>query len=98
MAAITTSDGTIITPQMLERWDDDADHGIYQGEAGKVVTRRRYGRPRLYDEPMSTVTLRVDDDTLQAAEELARQSKITRAAMLRELLALGIREKRRRTA
>lgn len=98
MAAITTSDGTVITPQMLEQWDDDADRGIYQGEAGKVVTHHRYGRPRLYDEPMSTVTLRVDDGMLQAAEELARQSKVSRATMLRELLALGIREKQRRTA
>lgn len=98
MEPLNTADGATVTDDMLERWDDDADRGVYQGTPGKVFTRRRYGRPRLYDEPMGTVTLRLDEGTIEAAEQLARQNNTSRASMLRELLILGIREKRRHMA
>lgn len=100
MDPITKADGTVVTEAMLDQWADDAEHGaehgVYHGSPGKVITRRRFGRPRTYAEPMDTVTLRVTADTLHEAEQLANHDNVSRATMLRELLDLGLKEKRRR--
>ncbi|KAA8815803.1 hypothetical protein EMB92_07535 [Bifidobacterium callitrichos] len=96
MDPITTADGTVVTEKMLDQWPADVEHGVYHGSPGKVVTRRRFGRPRTYAEPMDTVTLRVTADTLHEAEQLANHDNVSRATMLRELLDLGLKEKRRR--
>lgn len=98
MNQITTADGTVVTEAMLDQWADDAEQGVYHGTPGKVITRRRFGRPRTYAEPMGTVTLRVTADTLHEAEQLANHDNVSRATMLRELLDLGLKEKQRRMA
>ena len=87
--------GVDVTDDMVDRWDEDADRGVYHGVPGEVVVRKPLGRPRKYAAPMSAVTLRVPTDDLQQATLLAKRQGSSRSEQLRELLTLGIREQQR---
>ena len=87
--------GVDVTDDMVDRWDEDADQGVYHGEPGDVIIRKSLGRPRKYAAPMSAVTLRVPAEDLEQATLLAKRQGVSRSEQLRELLTLGIREQQR---
>lgn len=50
---------TAITDDIIERWAEDAEQGIYHGEAGELTINKAIGRPALYEEAMIPITIRI---------------------------------------
>lgn len=82
--------GAEISESVIAQWADDAERGVYHGTAGTTKTRKQFGRPRLYKEPMHTITLRLTDEQISQTEQLARKAGVKRTVMLRSLIDKGL--------
>lgn len=84
MANYRAKGGVEITDEMIDRWDEDAEHGIYHGTAGKLEIRKPLGRPSLYEEPMVPVTFRMPGDEAAELKAAAERRGISFADLMRE--------------
>ncbi|NMM93311.1 hypothetical protein [Bifidobacterium oedipodis] len=87
-----TKNGTVVTDEMIEQWAENAEKGLYPGTPGTTVTRPQFGRPRLYAEPLASVTFRLREEDLQLADGWAKDRGVSRSIILRELVERGIRD------
>ncbi|MCI1984409.1 MAG: toxin-antitoxin system antitoxin subunit [Bifidobacteriaceae bacterium] len=82
--------GVVITDEMLDKWADDAEHGIYHGTPGPLITRKQFGRPRVYDEPMVSVSVRLPASDVRQAKKRARESGTPFPNFVREVFRAGL--------
>ena len=78
--------GTVLTDEMLDKRAEEYEDGTWSGH-GEVAM----GRPRLYDEDMGTVSVRLPCSRIRAVEAAAKRqgeskSDFFRRAIDRELL------------
>lgn len=84
MADFRARGGIEVTDEMIDRWDDDADKGIYHGKAGKLIVRKPLGRPPLHEEAMVPVTFRLPGKEADALHAAAERRGVSFADLIRE--------------
>gem|GEM_PF-4268053 len=84
-----TRNGVSIPEELIEKWADQAEQGIYPGTPGST-TRRATGRPRLHSQPMTAVTLRQPDTEQHRVKVMAEQTGVTFQQFLRQLVTTGL--------
>jgi len=72
--------GVEVTDEMFDEWAREYEEGNWQGSLGTVVL----GRPRLYEEPLVSVTVRMTKGQIGAVETMAKLKGQTRSEYLRE--------------
>lgn len=82
--------GEIITDEMLEKWGQDAERGIYHGTPGKLITRKQFGRPKIYDEPMVSVSVRLPASAVKQAKQAAQREGTSFPNLMREIFKAGM--------
>lgn len=85
MANYRAKGGVEVTDEMIDRWDEDANNGIYHGEAGKLVIKKPLGRPKLCEEPLVPVTFRMPGDEADKLRVVAQRRGISFADLMREV-------------
>ena len=63
-----TLDRFSVTDEQLESLESDAAHGVFHGEARKVVM----GRPRLTDEPLRAITVTLPESMVKSIDERSK--------------------------
>jgi hypothetical protein len=82
--------GEIITDEMLEKWGQDAERGIYHGTPGKLITRKQFGRPKIYDEPMVSVSVRLPASEVEQAKRAAQREGVPFPTFVRKVFKEGL--------
>ncbi|MCI1636183.1 toxin-antitoxin system antitoxin subunit [Bifidobacterium sp.] len=84
-----------ITDDIIERWAQDAEQGIYHGEAGELTINKAIGRPALYEEAMIPITIRIPKSLEHKIQEQARytHTKFSQAARTAVILGTEARDK-----
>ena len=59
MANFRGEGGVDVTDEMLDKWESDAEKGIYHGKAGNLRIKKPLGRPPIYKEAMLPITFRI---------------------------------------
>ncbi len=72
-----TIGGVPVTQEQIQAWADEAERGY------DVEELRRRGRKPIGDGPAKVVPVRLDDTTLAAVDERARQDHVTRSEAIR---------------
>ena len=88
--AYVADDGTVLTDELLDQWAKEYEDGTWEGHLGEVT----YGRPKLYDEDMETISFRLPESRIKAVEVVAAREGKTKSEFFREaidqaLLAAG---------
>jgi hypothetical protein len=78
---ITTSDGKVITDEMLDKMAEEYENGTWSGH-GEITM----GRPKLYDEDMETVSFRLPKSRIQAIEAVAKRRNESKSDFFREAI------------
>ncbi len=79
--------GVAVSQDLIDEWNDAYSVGkIPDGyEKAELVVQ---GRPRLFDEDMSTVTIRIPATQKEALKDEAAQRGVTISTYVREILAV----------
>lgn len=77
--------GLPVTEGMVQEWCDAYDRGCLPD--GYEVEGPVMGRPRLFDEEMVSLTVRLTKSQKQSLEQRAKELGITTSAYVRDLLA-----------
>lgn len=84
MSGYRAKGGVEVTDEMIDRWDEDADNGVYHGTPGELIVNKPLGRPPLYEEPMVPVTFRLPGSDADALRDVAERRGVSFADILRE--------------
>ena len=57
-----------VTDEELAQWENDAAHGVFQGEPREIVM----GRPRLTNEPLRAITVTLPESMVEAIDRRAK--------------------------
>ena len=83
MSDVVARDGTVVTPDMLDEWFEQAEAGELPGSAGPT----RAGRPlSVGDEAAVPVTVRLDEARRRKLALLAKTRHVSQAQIVRDLL------------
>lgn len=82
--------GEVITDEMLEKWGQDAERGIYHGTPGKLITRKQFGRPKIYDEPMVSVSVRLPASEVKKVRKAAKRNGVPFPRLVRTIFKAGL--------
>lgn len=85
-----TASGKVVTDAMFDEMAKEYEDGTWEGHLGEIT----YGRPKLYDEDMETVSFRLPESRIKAVEVVAAREGKTKSEFFREaidqaLLAAG---------
>lgn len=81
----TAEDGSAVTGDMISSWDSAYTSGELPG---KVVSAERHaGRPRLVDDDMDTITIRLPKAQKEAVRRKAASLGMTTSGYVRKVLA-----------
>lgn len=83
-------DGRLVTDADVQRWADEAKAGFPDTEFGPI--RRGPGRPPVSHPRVQRLQVRVDDATMAAVEQRARERGKTRSDYLLELVQDDLRK------
>lgn len=92
-----TKDGLYVSDEVVDAWTAEIEKGNYPGKPGPVTThkefgplRRKFGRPRIYQEDLVPVTVRLPRSEVKTIKSLAKKEKKSFSSMLRHLLERGL--------
>jgi hypothetical protein len=97
MTKFIAKSGIEVTDEMIDAWEAEIEKGNYPGKPGPVVThkefgpiRRHFGRPRIYQEDLVPVTVRLPRSEVKTIKSMAKKEKKPFSAILRRLLERGL--------
>ena len=84
MTSYKAEGGIEVTDEMIDKWDEDANNGIFHGEPGPLEIKKPLGRPTIYEEAMVPVTFRIPEHDVIALKTVAKERGMQFSDLLRE--------------
>jgi hypothetical protein len=81
-------DGKAVSDATFDEWAKEYEDSSWPGKLGEVVM----GRPRIHDEPLVSITVRMPKGQVRAIETMAKRKGQTRSEYLREVAAHAVME------